>query len=483
MKRKVIDTLIKWMNNTNDKQPINLILFTGVKGVGKTYLAYDFAKAFFEDIVYYNFEKDYDVLGQLLNHKERDNSKDASGENSEENSDVGPVKRILILDEIPTTKHIHEANRSSISKSNGSNIPINYDIIDIMDIINSSSIRKSFTHIIAISSNPVTEEVEEHCNILPIYPLEFDEFLVATGNEWYIEVITTHFINNKKVPDIVHKELLALLNIYLQIGGMPAAINEYLNTASLINIHEQHNYLISYYHDRFQTNIGESDSLKMKQVFDSIPLQLLKTNKKFQYNIIRKGTTYGMYKDAIDRLEDNHSIIRSYKISTTELENPDKNFDDILSLGMNRGENNSSFKLYLPDVGILYTKLSECITKKLINHKDIKLNEKSYKGIVIGENELIDKALLENYVAESLNNKGISLGFWESASMAKVDFIIRKEDDLIPVELHWNKNTRSKSISILKQKYEIPYSIKLSAKNYGFTNQVKYIPYYAVFCL
>lgn len=477
MKRKVIDTLIEWMNSTNDKHPIKAILFTGVKGVGKTYLAYDFAKAFFEDIVYYNFEKDYDILGQLLNYEEKDRSKEAS----EEISCVVPVKKILILDEIPTTKYIHEANRSSIS--NEGNISTNYDVKDIMNIINSSNIRKSFTHIIAISSTPVTKEVEEYFNILPIYPLEFDEFLVATGNEWYIEVIKTHFINNNKVPDIVHKELLALLNIYLQIGGMPAAINEYLNIASLINIHEQHNYLISYYHEYSQANIGERDSLKMKQVFDSIPLQLLKTNKKFQYNIIRKGTTYGMYKDAIDRLEDNHSIIRSYKISSTDLENPDKSFDDILSLGINREENNSSFKLYFPDVGILYTKLSECITKKLVNYKDIKLNEKSYKGIVIGENELIDKALLENYVARSLNNKGISLGFWESDSMAKVDFLIRKEDDLIPVELHWNKNTRSKSISVLKQKYKFPYSIKLSAKNYGFTNQVKYIPYYAVFCL
>ncbi|HHX13194.1 MAG TPA: DUF4143 domain-containing protein, partial [Clostridiales bacterium] len=387
--------------------------------------------------------------------------------------------------------YIYEANRSSISNetnrssvSSDSNISTNYDdIIDIMKIINSSSLRKSFTHIIAISSTPVTKEVEEQFNILPIYPLEFDEFLVATGNEWYIEVITTHYVSNKKVPEIVHKELLGLLNIYLQIGGMPSAINEYINMASLINIHEQHNYLISFYYDYSQTNIGESDTLKMKQVFDSIPLQLLKTNKKFQYNLIRKGTTYGMYKDAIDRLEDSHSIIRSYKISSSDLENLHGDFDNVFTEEKNREENNSSFKLYFPDAGILHTKISECIMKKHIDYKDIKLNEKSYKGIVIGQNELIDKALLENYVAQSLNNKGIAFGFWESDSMAKVDFLIRKEDDLIPVELHWNKNTRSKSISVLKQKYDFPYSIKLSAKNYGLTNKVKYIPYYAVFCL
>lgn len=464
MKRKVIDTLIEWMNSTKDKHPIKPLLLTGAKGVGKTYLAYNFAKAFFEDIVYYNFKKDYDVLGQLLSFEIK--------EVSEESSDESPSKRILILDEIPTTNDIYKTDKPLVSNDS-----------DILKIINYVNTTKAFTHIIAISSTPITKEVEEHFSILPIYPLEFDEFLVATGNEWYIEVITTHFITNKKIPEIVHKELLALLTIYLQIGGMPAAINEYLNMASLINIHEQHNYLISYYHDYSQINIGDSDSLKMKQVFDSIPLQLLKANKKFQYNLIRKGTTYGMYKEAIDRLEENHSIIRSYKISSIQLENLDGNFDKIFSMEKNPAENNSSFKLYFPDAGILYTKISECIMKNLIDIKNLKINSNDLKGIVIGNNELIDRAILENYIAQSLQSKGRTFAFWESDSMAKVDFLIRKEEDLIPMELHWKNNTRSKSISVIKQIFNFPYSIKVSAKNYGFTNQVKYIPYYAVFCL
>lgn len=460
MKRKVIDALIELMNNTTDEHPIKPILLTGAKGVGKTYLAYDFAKAFFEDIVYYNFEKDQDILGQLLLQEENEVSEEI------------PSKRVLILDEILTANAI-----SSSDKISGPNDA------DILKIINFNNKKKAFTHIIAISSTPIVKEMEELFNIVPIYPLEFDEFLVATGNEWYIEVITTHFITNKKIPEIVHKELLALFMIYLQIGGMPASINEYINMASLINVHQQHNYLTSFYHDNSLANLGESDSLKMKQVFDSIPLQLLKANKKFQYNIIRKGTTYGMYKEAIDRLEDNHSIIRSYKISNNQLENFKQNYNNIFTMNNNHEENNSSFKLYFPDTGILYTKIAECIMKNQIDLKDLKLNEKSYKGIVLGDNELIDKGILENYVAQSLNSKGKSLAFWESDSMAKVDFLIRIEDKLIPIELHWKSNTRSKSISVLKQKYDFPYSIKISARNYGFTKQVKYIPYYAAFCL
>ena len=460
MKRKVIDALIELMNNTTDEDPIKPILLTGAKGVGKTYLAYDFAKAFFEDIVYYNFEKDQDIWGQLL-HLEENNV-----------SDEIPSKRVLILDEILTANGISSSDKSSWLND-----------ADILKIISFNNKAKAFTNIIAISSAPIAKGMEELFNIVHIYPLEFDEFLFAIGHEWYIEVITTHFITNKKIPEIVHKELLALFMTYLQIGGMPAAINEYINMASLINIHQQHNYLISFYHDNFLANLGESDSLKMKQVFDSIPLQLLKANKKFQYNIIRKGTTYGMYKEAIDRLEDNHNIIRSYKISSNQLENFNQNFNNMFTMNNNHEENNSSFKLYFPDTGILYTKIAECIMKNQIDLKDLKLNEKSYKGIVLGDNELIDKGILENYVAQSLNSKDKSLAFWESDSMAKVDFLIRIEDKLIPIELHWKSNTRSKSISVLKQKYDFPYSIKISARNYGFTKEVKYIPYYAVFCL
>ncbi|NLZ83048.1 MAG: AAA family ATPase [Clostridiales bacterium] len=460
MKRKVIDALIELMNNTTDEDPIKPILLTGAKGVGKTYLAYDFAKAFFEDIVYYNFEKDQDIWCQLL-HLEENNV-----------SDEIPSKRVLILDEILTANGISSSDKSSWLND-----------ADILKIISFNNKAKAFTNIIAISSAPIAKGMEELFNIVHIYPLEFDEFLFAIGHEWYIEVITTHFITNKKIPEIVHKELLALFMTYLQIGGMPAAINEYINMASLINIHQQHNYLISFYHDNFLANLGESDSLKMKQVFDSIPLQLLKANKKFQYNIIRKGTTYGMYKEAIDRLEDNHNIIRSYKISSNQLENFNQNFNNMFTMNNNHEENNSSFKLYFPDTGILYTKIAECIMKNQIDLKDLKLNEKSYKGIVLGDNELIDKGILENYVAQSLNSKDKSLAFWESDSMAKVDFLIRIEDKLIPIELHWKSNTRSKSISVLKQKYDFPYSIKISARNYGFTKEVKYIPYYAVFCL
>jgi predicted AAA+ superfamily ATPase len=188
-------------------------------------------------------------------------------------------------------------------------------------------------------------------------------------------------------------------------------------------------------------------------------LQLIKENKKFHYKLIREGTTQSMYKDAISELLDRSFVIRSNKITGEQLQNFSDDMNDEAVLE----EGNTNFKLYMPDTGLLYTKIVE------------------EQGILIDQQ--IDKALLENFVAQSLHKKGYQLFFWESESMAKIDFIIRKDHNCLPIEIHCNDNTRSKSISVLKQIYDFPYAVKISSRNFEFSNQVKYVPYYAVFCL
>jgi predicted AAA+ superfamily ATPase len=318
---------------------------------------------------------------------------------------------------------------------------------------------QTFPHIIVISSKPVQMNWKEKFECKLIHPLEFDEFLLATGNEWYIEAIINHYETNKKIPEIVHKELLALHHLYLRIGGMPGVINEYLGISSVVNVSEQHNQISSAYHDYIIKNNMESDALKMNQVFDSISLQLIKENKKFQYKLIRKGTTYAMYKDAIQRLIDQNYILQSNKLSNEQLQG----MQGIVSEDSDRAESNLNFKLYLPDTGLLFT--------KMIEEKGIRFNQQ------------MENAILENFVAQSLHSKGYRLAFWESDSLAKIEFIFQKDNELLPIELHSNNNTRSKNISVLKLRCDFPYAIKISSKNFEYTNQIKYVPYYAVFCL
>lgn len=429
MKRKAIDELIKW-KKVNNRNPI---LLTGAKGVGKTYLAYDFAKAFFEDIFYINFQNE-----PLLKKVFIADDLNQTCERLQQHFPIKPentkANRILILDEIC---YCNEA----------------------MKLVNETYLSEIFDYVICISSKPLSYEAISNLSKLTIYPLEFDEFLRATGYEWYIDLIKTHYKNNIKLPDIVHKELLDLHQLYLVIGGMPGSVNEYLNLSSTLNVSEQHKYLIGAYHDLIIKENGESNALKMNQVFDSLPHQLMKDNKKFQYKLIRKGTTHAMYKEAIQELTDIDYVIKCNRISNEQLSNRDyleliELFDDM---------ENTNFKLYLLDTGLLYSKIT-------VEYEATFLQKRN-------------KAVLENYVAQSLNSKNYPLAFWESESMAKIDFIIYKNKELIPIEIFADLNTRSKSISVFKQKFDFPYAIKISIKNFELSNNVKYVPYYAVFCI
>jgi predicted AAA+ superfamily ATPase len=430
LKRKVINELILW-KDTNHKKPF---LLTGAKGVGKTYLAYDFAKAFFERIFYINFEREIDANIIFAAHEDEDRIINNVLSYLSLQKDTLPGSRILILDEIYLTPDTV------------------YNLTLLMG-------RGIFPYIISISSTPVPLEIRLLFEQQPVFPMDFDEFLLATGNEWYKETIVTHFESNKKIPDIVHKELLALHRLYLQIGGMPGIINEYMSLSSLINVPEQHSHIISAYHDYILKDIPEGDALRMNQVFDSLALQLTKENKKFQYKLIRKGTTHSMYKEAIEQLIDRNYVIESRKISNEQLQT----MIDCVIPEETSDESNTNFKLYMPDTGMLYTKMLE------------------EKGIHFDQQ--IDKALIENFVAQSLHNKGYELNFWESESMAKIDFIIYKEHSYLPIEIHCGDSTRSKSISVLKQRCDFPYAVKISTKNFSFSNDIKYVPYYAVFCL
>lgn len=421
---------MKWKKQNNNTP----VLLTGAKGVGKTYLAYDFAKAFFDRIFYMNFEREPEMMKIFLPIKS-ESAAEKFKNFFQIDSGESKQNRILIIDEIGCCEEI---------RKNGL----------------SEKILELFAYIIVISSCPLPAQFTRNMIITPLYPMEFDEFLRATGNEWYIDLIGLHFISNKKIPDIVHKELLELHQLYLQIGGMPGVVNEYINLSSVVNVSERHSFLIGTYHDYILKAYSDGEALKMKQVFDSLIGQLMKDNKKFQYNLIRKGTTHSMYKEAIQKLGEIHYIIKCNRITAEQLIKPDDYFEQKYDI---EDEVNTNFKLYLPDTGLLYTKIKE--------------------EIGLQENNNYRKALLENYVAQSLHTKQYPFAFWESDSMAKIEFIVYRKNEILPIEIFQDNNTRSKSINILKQQCDFPYAIKISSRNFECTNRLKYVPYYAVFCI
>lgn len=426
MKRNSIERLIAWKENKHKKP----LWITGIKGVGKTYLSLDFAKSFFDGNLYVNFETTAMICSLV---KKQCNSVE-NDKNLIEilcNYYQIPLEYIgnllFIFDEIGACKEAVLMLENLVCA--GSNVPI-----------------------LVISSEAVEHEhslFEE----LRIYPMEFDEFLVAEGNEWYSEVIKGHFQTSRKVPDIVHKELLTSFEDYLIVGGMPAAVNEYISMESAANVADIHMNIFQYLKNRAMNNQGsESEALKIAQLFDVMTDQLMKVNKKFQYRLIRKGATYALYKQAISSLVQNGYL---YKCSKNTYDN------------MNQEETQDSlqFKLFLPDVGMLRT-----LIHKVETYTSMK-------------DSFIQKTILENYMMQSLTARGFTPNFWESNSLAKIDFIIQTPEGIVPIDTKIADNARNKSISVFRASHEIPYSIRVSSRNFEFTNHIKNIPYYSIFCL
>ena len=410
MKRNLIQRLAQW-KEMPERRPF---LLSGRKGAGKTYLACDFAKTFFGDSLYLNFETHPDMRNRLLEQKGHSLS-----------------QRICECFELPQAL-LHS-------------IQIILDEItfcpELVDLLLSPEQEKGGYYLMLTSyEQDLNQEFRMSSKIekAVLSGLEFDEFLDALGNDWYIDVIRGHYTAGERIPDIVHRELLELFEDYLSIGGMPAAVNEYLRMESDVNVPEQHRLLTDSCYMEIGKRYPEKEALKMRQVYEVAAAQLLKENRKFQYKMIRKGATRTIYKDAIAALRENRYLLCCEKDGDP-----------------------SQFKLYLPDVGMLHSLMPPMLWKR----------------------ETARKALIENYVMDSLISRGYSPHFWESSSLAKIDFLIQKEGNTIPIEVRPGENTRTKSIEVYRKNHSFPYSVKISQRNYETGADVRYIPYYAVFCL
>lgn len=403
MKRNAVTKLIDWKESGTTVP----FLLVGTKGTGKTYLAMEFAEAYYPQYLYVNFE-----LNAEAEHFFEDKIREGA-------TVAETIAAFFQLDE----RYLSE-------------LVVILDEISFCPVLQKVLIEGVTVPIIAISGN--LPEEEKFC-VCRIYPMGFDEFLSAVGSDWYIDIIQGHFQNQKPVPDIVHQELLALFEEYLIVGGMPAAVNEYISSKSVYNVAEVHAMVKCRMQSVLDVLYDEKESGKASQVLQVLPEQLKKENKKFRFNLIRKGVTYALYKNSIDALVRSGMVLR-----------------------LNEQTRETHFKLYLPDVGMLSS---------------------AFGGT---ENEETRKAVLENYVMQTLvMNEKISLCFWESEAQAKVDFIISDDTKETAVELRTSMNGRSKSIvsyQTANKKSGDEY-YRFGFENFYSTSVMRQIPYYAVFCI
>ena len=256
------------------------------------------------------------------------------------------------------------------------------------------------------------------------------------------------------MPAPLHLKATDYYRFYLITGGMPAAINEFITTGKLLTVPDVQSRILNDYLADMAKYASNSDSVKIRACYNSVPAQLAKENRKFQYKVVQKGGSAAIFGASIEWLNFAGVLLKCQKIEhATE---PVAVYADP-----------SSFKLYMGDVGLLTMKSGI-----------------SQQTVLSGEPNLFMGAVAENYVAQTLVARGYPLYYWCSEHTAELDFVLQKGNVIIGIEVKKAQKIKSKSLGIFIQKYRPTYSIKLSERNFSVTdNNVRIIPLYAAFCL
>ena len=286
-------------------------------------------------------------------------------------------------------------------------------------------------------------------------PLDFEEFLWALDEERLAEEIKQSFESDRPLPMSLHQRALDLYKIYLIVGGMPRAVLTYKESGSLLGVPDVQNKIINDYVADMAKYASNTESVKIRSAYNSIPNQLAKDNKKFQYKLAQKGGTATIFGAAIDWLSFAGVVLKCNRIEHGLM--PISVYSDL-----------STFKLYMSDTGLLTMKSG--ISQSVI------LAAGEVDNTFLG-------AISENYVAQVFATKGYALYSWTTDGKAELDFVLQQDEKIIPVEVKTGTRTKSRSLAMFGEKYNPAYSIRISSKNFGFENGIKSVPLYAAFCV
>ncbi|MEG1662990.1 MAG: AAA family ATPase [Clostridia bacterium] len=431
MQRIIVEDLKKWKNNA-DKKP--LIIY-GARQVGKTYSAVKFGKENYDNTVYFNFEGNK-ALCSIFDLDLNPNRiiTELSAFCSQK---INKQNTLIIFDEIQASEKALTSLKYFCEEAP------EYNIIAAGSLLGLAVNRGSY-------SFPVGK-----VDILTMYPLTFKEFLWATEKDGLIALIENAYKENSPLSEALHAQAMELYRTYLIVGGMPAAVNEFVNKKDFDYVKIAQNAIYNAYTSDMTKYSTQNEAMKTAAVYDSIPYQLARENNKFQYNLIKSGARASAYEFAMEWLKKAGIVIQCAK--TREGKMPLEFYKDA-----------TAYKIYMSDVGMLTAKS---------NYSPALILSNAHLG---GEAK---GALTENYIAQELFAKGNNLFYWESDGKAEVDFVVQLADKVVPIESKAAENVKSKSFDLFRKKYSIDCGIRISAKNFGLENGIKSVPLYAVFCI
>lgn len=434
LRRKIEKELNNWKMDKEHKP----LIIKGLRQSGKTYSVLEFAKKNYENVIYINFQKNEDYKRIFDNNLEIENIKMQISSYFVDAQFV-EGKTIIILDEI------QECSRARLAlkffKMDG-----RYDVIATGSLLGISGLNNDVTSI------PVGYEEE-----LKMFPLDFEEFLWAKGiREEIIDELKKCLSERKKVSEGIHQKLREVLLQYIIVGGMPEAVQKFIDTSNLNDVKKIKDNILSSYRDDMVKYVETKDKTRINECFKSIPYQLAKENKKFQYKIVNKNGTRREYLGVLEWLEDFGIVKRCFNLS--KLEKP-----------LGAYVEDDKFKVYMADIGLLISMIDENIDKEILSG-----NLNIYKG-----------AIYENLFADYLIKNSKPLYYFTRESSLEIDFIMNYEDEVTLIEVKATTgNAKSlKTVLTDKERYSIGKAIKFGDYNIGYANGVLTLPLYMGFLI
>ena len=427
MKRSLYNKLTEWKKSKNRKP----LLLQGARQVGKTYLVYQFGKNEYSHFVHLNFEQNPDLKtlfrDELNPQSIIENIAIYTGQK------IVSRETLLFFDEIQTVPEVLTSLKYFQEQAS------EYHIIAAGSLL-------------GVSIGKATSFPVGKVNFLTMYPMSFTEYLWAEGEEFLAQKINTM----KKVeplPDVIHKKLIKYYKQYLYIGGMPEVVSNYTEEMDISLARKTQNEILEAYKRDFSKYTEKSQTMKTTELWQSVPYQLAKENKKFKYGDIRKRARSSYFGQTIEWLKNAGLINVTYNISTPKL--PLSGYAD-----------HSKFKIYLLDTGLLGAMLN-LSSKMILSPEDI---FREYNG-----------AFTENFVAQELTVHGISpLFYWTSKSDAEVDFILQTEGMIYPFEVKSGTSLNLKSLKSYAEKYHPKLLFRASPRNFIQSGNFINIPLYAI---
>lgn len=420
MERKIEVFLQKWQKDIIRKP---LIVY-GPKQIGKTFTILAYGKENYKNVVYFNTDNNKGLIELFTKEKSPDrlilNLSLLSGET------ILPEDTLIIFDNV---------NEIGIIKG--------------MKLFGSEH---SKYHMIAITSRRenLTEFKGEELQFKGMNELDFEEYLWARDEKALAELIKESFTKHKTCP--FHKLALELFQEYLMTGGLPEVVLANLAGKSDYEMDAIKQKILDIYKKELLANKVLIDIPRGLEVLNSIPEQLKKENKKFQYGLIGTGKRAKEYESTINYLVNNQLAYRSYKITTVK--SP-----------LSSCRETDSFKLYFPDDGLLFS-MMHLTLKKLLS------------------NEQVKETLYENNIAKTLVEAGYALYYYQSEGKAEVNFVIQNRmGTIMPIEIATRTNSKAKSLSVFMKKFTVTQAYRITENNFSTKKDVRYIPVYAVFCL